>query len=364
MSKRVTAPPKADPPAGNCPKTSFLSRPFVVKGGFQSKPARAYCFHSLKLITFLLGKSGALSAVMGRRDFTFRQLGSFVAAARSGSFAMAADQLGISQPAVSDHIAALEQHLGHPLFERRRGTTPRLTREGLDMLHRAESLLRTSEAMRRPDRRPGGDGRVRIRVSMGPRLREVYLKPLLSRLYARHPNIEIELVPVLPISEVPAALEKGAIDLLLYTVGRFPEAVPNVRLVRDVPIVIVISPDLAARLRAGALAIEDVAFILPNNGIASEQWLERQLAAAGISPRTPIRYVEFSDVIQSMIESGFGASILMTEQVNAAIAAGRLVALAPELPPMKQIIVRAPTAPRGTEILEQNLINALRAAPA
>jgi LysR family transcriptional regulator, low CO2-responsive transcriptional regulator len=304
---------------------------------------------------------GGISVNMGKRDFTFRQLSSFVAAARSGSFAMAADRLGISQPAVSDHINALEQHIGHALFERRRGTTPKLTKDGVDMLHRAESLLRTSESMLRPDGRNGADGRVRIRVSVGPRLREVYLKPLLPRFYAEHPTIEIELAPVMPMRDIPAALEKGDIDLLLYTVGRVPDSIPDVQLICDVPIVIVASPELAARVGLGDLPIEDVSFILPNNGIVSEQWLERQLSEAGILPRKPIRYIEFSDIIQSMVESGFGASILMLEQVKDALRGGQLVALEPKLAPMKQIIARAPSAPRGTEVLEQSLVRALRA---
>lgn len=297
-----------------------------------------------------------------KRNFTFRQLSSFVAAARSGSFAMAADQLGISQPAVSDHIRALEQHIGHALFQRRRGTTPRLTKEGVDMLHRAESLLRTSEAMLRPDRNKGVDGRVRIRIAVGPRLREVYLKPLLPRLYAEHPTIEIELAPNMSMHDIPAALEKGDIDLLLYTVGRVPENIPNVQLIRDVPIVMVGSPELAARLRSEELAIEDVSFILPNNGVISEQWLERQLSEAGILPRGPIRYIEFSDVIQSMVENGFGVSILMLEQVKDALQEGRLVAFGPNLTPMKRIVARAPSAPRGTEVIEQRLVHVLRAA--
>ncbi|MBO9671234.1 MAG: LysR family transcriptional regulator [Sphingobium sp.] len=298
---------------------------------------------------------------MRKRDFTFRQLSSFVAAARSGSFAMAADQLGISQPAVSDHICALEQHIGHSLFQRRRGTTPKLTKEGIDMLHRAESLLRTSDAMLRPETRNGADERVRIRVSVGPRLRQVYLKPLLPRLYAEHPKIQIELAPVMPMRDITAALAKGDIDLLLYTVDRVPENIPNVQLIGDVPIVIVTSPELAARVRNGDLAIEDVAFTLPNNGVISEQWLERQLSEAGILPNSPIRYIEFSDVIQSMVESGFGASILMLEQVKGALEEGRLVALGPNLTPMKRIIARAPSAPRGTEVVEQSLVRALRA---
>jgi hypothetical protein len=62
-----------------------------------------------------------------------------------------------------------------------------------------------------------------------------------------------------------------------------------------------------------------------------------------------------------MIEGGFGASILMLEQVREALDAGRLARLTPDLPPMKRIIARARSAPRGTEVLEQSLVRALRA---
>lgn len=295
-----------------------------------------------------------------KRDFTLRQLSSFVTAARAGSFALAAEQLGISQPAISDHIAALEQHLGHALFERRRGTTPKLTPEGVEMLHRAESLLRTSEAMRGSRPRMGTDGRVRIRVSVGPRTREVYLKPLLPRLYADHPHIEIELVPVLPLNEVPAALEKNEIDLLVYTVGAVPHGIANVNLIADVPVDIVASPEIVARVGNGSLRIEDVPFILPCNSLIYDNWLERQLVAAGIHTNKPIRYVEFADILQSMIETGGGASVLMREQVEDALVAGRLATLGPGLEPMKRILIRASGAPRGTEMLERELIRALR----
>ncbi|MGE5721767.1 MAG: LysR family transcriptional regulator, partial [Sphingomonadales bacterium] len=74
------------------------------------------------------------------RDFTLRQLATFVQAARAGSFAKAADQLGISQPAVSDHIATLERRIGRPLFIRRRGASSQLTEAGTELLRKAEML--------------------------------------------------------------------------------------------------------------------------------------------------------------------------------------------------------------------------------
>jgi LysR family transcriptional regulator, low CO2-responsive transcriptional regulator len=298
-----------------------------------------------------------------KRDFTFRQLSSFVAAARSGSFALAADRLGVSQPAISDHIGALEANLGHALFERRRGTTPRLTAQGLELLDRAETLLRTSQAMRGDDRPADAHERVRIRLSIGPRLREVYLKPLLPRLYAEHPDVEIELVPVLPLRDVPAALRKGAVDLLFYTVGAVPDGIGPLLAADDVALALVAAPELAGRIARGETALETVPFILTDSGANAERWIERQLAAVGVVPDAPFRYVEFADVVQTMAESGFGASVLMREQVEAAILAGRLAAIDVPIAPMKRIVVRAATAPRATDAIARSLIRAWQGGP-
>lgn len=289
-------------------------------------------------------------------DFTLRQLDTFVSAARSGSFALAADQLGISQPAVSDHINTLERHLGHKLFERRRGARPTLTREGVDMLHRAEALLSTSQAMRGDEAHRPNEEKVRIRLSIGNRSRDAYLKPLLARIYTELPYVELEIVPALSATQMADALEKHEIDLLLYTVGRPPLRLPNLHLLGDVPIHMVAAPETVTMIETGALATEDLQFILPDFGPIAEQWLERQLALASIRPRRPVRYLEFADVIQGIVEDGLGVSILMEEQVAPSLAAGRLVKFGPEMEPMRRIIARSPLAPRATEALERLLI--------
>lgn len=295
---------------------------------------------------------------MRKRDFTFRQLSSFVAAARSGSFALAADQLGISQPAVSDHISTLERHLGHALFERRRGTTPRLTHEGIHMLEHAETLLQTSHAIHGGSGRQPHSGKVHVRISIGQRHTALFLKPMLPRLYAEHPNIEIEIKPVIPMRDVASAMARGDFDLLFYTVGHIPHELAHVRPIQDVPIQLVAAPSLASKVR-GATTLADLPFIFPNNGMVSENWLERQLADAGVRPRRPIRYLEYADVVQAMAEQGVGAAILMTEQIADALAAGTLVDLGVTLPPMKRIIARAPSTPHAVELIEQDLVRAL-----
>ncbi|MBN8829327.1 MAG: LysR family transcriptional regulator [Sphingomonadales bacterium] len=285
-----------------------------------------------------------------------RQLDTFVRAARNGSFALTADQLGISQPAVSDHITALERHLGHKLFHRHRGTTPTLTPEGINMLQRAETLLSTSQAMCRDVSIGTEEEKVRIRLSIGSRSRDIYLKPLLARLYTELPHIELDISPALPLAQIASALEKREIDLLLYTVGRPPLRLPNIHLLENVPITMVASPETAARLECGMIRPEDLQFILPDMSTLSDHWLERQLTLAGMRPHRPIRYLGFSDVIQTMVEEGMGVSILMEEQVADALAAGRLVRFGPPMEPMRRIMARSPLAPRAAEALERLLI--------
>lgn len=75
-----------------------------------------------------------------KREIEFRHLRYFVAVAETLHFGKAAQQLGMAQPPLSQQIRALEDRLGHPLFERTtRGV--QLTRVGHFFLDRARNLL-------------------------------------------------------------------------------------------------------------------------------------------------------------------------------------------------------------------------------
>ncbi len=75
-----------------------------------------------------------------RNDFTIHQLTIFRTVARHLSYTRAAEELYLSQPAVSQQIRTLEQTLGVRLFERRgRGIV--LTIAGKKLLEQAEQLL-------------------------------------------------------------------------------------------------------------------------------------------------------------------------------------------------------------------------------
>ena len=84
-------------------------------------------------------------------DFRLRV---FTQVASLGSFTAAAKALGVSQPAVSQHIAELEKSAGGKLFERERGSVS-LTARGRLLLEHAERILseykRLDGAFRVPD---------------------------------------------------------------------------------------------------------------------------------------------------------------------------------------------------------------------
>lgn len=294
------------------------------------------------------------------RDFTFRQLRTFICAARSGSFSHAAAELGISQPAVSDQIALLEHRLGHTLFVRRLGTTPQLTPEGAKLLETAGSLIDTSISMRRNE---GSQQPSRVRIVIGPRALELYLKPMLPSLYLDFPGLSIDLIQATGRTEIQSALERGQLDLAVYTVSDMPEGWPNSRPICKVMVVMAGPPGIRQKLASGQERIEDQQFILPSVGKSSENRLARQLKQLDIKPRKPIIFLEFADVIQKMVEDGQGVTMLTYEQLASGIAAGRLEIFGPKLPALQRVIARSDRASAAARAIEDRLVKAMSGPP-
>ena len=120
----------------------------------------------------------------------FLSLRVFEAAARSGSFARAADELGISAGAVSQHIRAIEEFAGQPLF-RRLGRGVELTPAGQAAFAHAgaalEEMLEAGRAMRAALR-----GR-RVSISAAPSFASKWLIPRLDKFQEQHPDVEVRL---------------------------------------------------------------------------------------------------------------------------------------------------------------------------
>lgn len=104
----------------------------------------------------------------------------------------AAEQLCVTQAAVSRAVARLEERLGHPLFERSaQGVLP--TARALDLRQRIEPNVDALEQAFTELRRTTRARRRSLRLSVVPTLGTRWLMPRLSQFQAQHPDIDIEL---------------------------------------------------------------------------------------------------------------------------------------------------------------------------
>jgi LysR family glycine cleavage system transcriptional activator len=117
-------------------------------------------------------------------------LRAFEAAARHLSFTAAATELNMTQSAVSQQIKSLETHLGQPLFFRR----PRaleLTVMGLNYVPVVREAFQTLSRGTRM--LLDGDNTQALHVQTNHTFSNYWLAPRLPRLYARHPDIHLQL---------------------------------------------------------------------------------------------------------------------------------------------------------------------------
>ena len=163
------------------------------------------------------------------------QLRVFEAAARLLSFTKAANELHLSQPAVSQQIKALERHAGRPLFVRRHQSLE-LTEAGiayLPIVQNALELLATgTQAVF------GRRDELHLTVQVNLSFAIYWLTPRLPEFFELHPDIVVDLVTVIHDPERTAA----AADVEI----RFAEELAGATLLQRVDAFPVCAPEMAA----------------------------------------------------------------------------------------------------------------------
>lgn len=151
------------------------------------------------------------------------QLRHIVAVDRHRSFSRAAEDVGITQPALSRSIAAFEQRHGVILFDRGRGGVYP-TSAGMHVIDQARKMLTSASNLERSLKfHPGGEAG-RIAMGLGPLLGSMFLPQLGSALLRAYPSIQI-VTQIRTPSELIADLLGGKIEVILgnnWDFGRVP----------------------------------------------------------------------------------------------------------------------------------------------
>src|SRR5438128_8287223 len=142
---------------------------------------------------------------------SLHQLSVFRAVARHQSFTRAAEELYISQPAVSAHVRELERLYGVELFEQV-GRRVRLTEAGRLLEEYANRLLALIEESRRALDELKGLERGRLAVGASTIPGTYFLPQEIARFRSRHPGVAVELL-LGDTREALGMLRRGEVDL-------------------------------------------------------------------------------------------------------------------------------------------------------
>ena len=149
-------------------------------------------------------------------DFRLRV---FITAARTLSFTRTAEQLCISQPAVSKHVGELESRYGLQLFTRR-GSRLELTEAGRTLLASAERVADDYRRLEYEMSLCTGQTEGELRLGASTTIAQYLLPPILARFTTRFPKVRVSLLSG-NSGQVEQALGDHAVDLgLVESVSR------------------------------------------------------------------------------------------------------------------------------------------------
>ena len=272
-----------------------------------------------------------------------RQLQAFCAVVEKKSFSQAAEQLGVTQPAVSLQVRALEERVGQTLLDRS-GRRVEPTEAGRRLYRSAQRMLVLEEQLMEEVAADDGRlaGTLSIGASTGP---GAHLVPLLLCEFQReHPDLHVALSiwdTQMVIDRVAdRQLEVGVVGAL-----RRHRSLEFEPLVRD-QIVLAVPPGHPAA--DGTISVEDLkqeTLIVMQEGAGVRQVVEEELRRAGLRLRgvEPKLELGLQESIKSAVAGGYGVSFISKTAIEGELAAGQLAAAQVEgIEPARQIyLVRA-----------------------
>lgn len=240
-----------------------------------------------------------------------------LAAADCGSLTLAAERLGLTHGAISRRVAAVEDWLGNPIFERHgRGVRP--TPAGLRFAQQVRQLLEGLEQT--SDRWRPRHRKTTVRLSVVPSFAKLWLVPRLAALLEHLPDVRLDLA----VEHRTADLEGGEADVAVrYGRGHWPGL--QVRHLFSETLLPVASPAFAARLPTPptAEALSRLPLVHDSDTSQWRAWF-REVGVA-YAPRADDRKFEDYDLVLAAAEGSLGLALLRLPLAQAWLDNGRLV---------------------------------------
>ncbi|EPZ48311.1 MULTISPECIES: LysR family transcriptional regulator [Alicyclobacillus] len=255
-----------------------------------------------------------------------QQLLAFVTVADEQSFTRAAEKLHISQPAISQHIQALEQRLDIKLLDRTNKYV-RLNKAGEVAYHHAREILSLYSHMTRliQDLKEEASGTLAIGASFT--FGEYVLPHIIARFRSQYPKID----PTITIANTHTVVEqvsRGELDIGIVEGHAGHEGSVEVTAFAEDTVVVVASSThpLASVSRATAAELERECWIVREQGSGTREVTDRVFQEFGIHPRAMIEYGS-TQVIKESVEAGLGITLLSTWAIRKELTCQTLKAI-------------------------------------
>ncbi|MEM6979378.1 MAG: LysR family transcriptional regulator [Planctomycetota bacterium] len=234
------------------------------------------------------------------------QLVHFRRIAELSSFTKAAEQLGMSQPALSRSIQRLEDEVGQPLFDRKTRTVD-LTDAGVLFRGRAEHMILLLEDTKAELKDDGERGRVRVGAI--PTIAPFFLPDLLRQFVVAHAQAQIIVIEE-TTDELMKRVRQGEVDLAILALpipGRYLEVTPLFD--EELSLVVPVDHDLVAQETIHLSDVERLPFVLLNEAHCLSDNVTSFCQQRGFQPVVIERTSQLMTV-QELVALGHGVSMI------------------------------------------------------
>jgi DNA-binding transcriptional LysR family regulator len=256
--------------------------------------------------------------------FTLRQLQVFEKVASHLNYSRAAEELYLSQPAVSMQIKQLETSIGLPLFEQM-GKKVFLTEAGRELFHYARSIAQQLAEMEAVFDEIKGLEHGKLTLSV-VNTANYFTPQLLAKFCQRHPNINV-ILHVANRDAVLKQLADNSTDLAIM--GQPPDGLDiRAESFLDNPLVVIAAPNhpLAKLKRVKFAQLAEETFLSREQGSGTRSAMERVFAQHNIQPRISME-METNEAIKQAVQAGMGLGILSLHSIELELETKRLALL-------------------------------------
>lgn len=258
------------------------------------------------------------------RRLTLRQLMVFEAVARHLSFSKAAEELYLTQPAVSMQVRQLEKFVGLDLTEQV-GKRIFLTDAGRVVFHASKNITAQLRDLGAALSRMKGVSEGQLDLAVTSTVNAV-ATGILARFRDQYPQVAIHL-DVSNRAEVLSLLTANKVDLAVM--GQVPRelGLTATRFMEN-PLVVIAPPDhpLAGRAQVSIEEIASEAFVVREEGSGTRAAMERFFAARDIEIRTSME-MNSNEALRLAVQAGLGLGVISLQTLELELALKRLVVL-------------------------------------